>query len=112
MIDGNLAAVSFGGPNGTIAAAGFVGSQLCGELAVGSHIHHSEIRRRLNSKVTSREWDCLLWAGEGKTDWETSVILGISRSTVTKHIASARDKLGAANKAHAIAQAIRTKLLR
>jgi LuxR family quorum sensing-dependent transcriptional regulator len=53
-----------------------------------------------------------LWAGEGKTNWEISAILGISKSTVTKHIMAAREKLGAVSKAHAIATAIRTKLLR
>lgn len=62
--------------------------------------------------ITAREHECLLWAGEGKTDWEISIILGISRSTVVKHIGSARRKLGAANKAHAIALAIRIQLLR
>nr|WP_244613872.1 helix-turn-helix domain-containing protein [Nitrobacter winogradskyi] len=51
--------------------------------------------------MTPREWDCLLWAGEGKTDWEISVIPGISRSTVTKHIMAARAKLGAV-KAHSL----------
>lgn len=64
------------------------------------------------SVVTTRESDCLLWASEGKTDWEISVILGISRSTVTKHILSARQKLGAVSKAHAIAIALRNSILR
>lgn len=40
------------------------------------------------------------------------MILGISRSTVIKHIAAAREKLGAVKNAHAIAKAIRTKLMR
>lgn len=80
------------------------------DYAVGSLLHHAESRRRLDPQLTAREHDCLLWAGEGKTDWEISVILGISRSTVIKHIAAAREKLGAVNKAHAIAKAIRTKL--
>ena len=62
--------------------------------------------------ITAREHECLLWAGEGKTDWEISIILGISRSTVVKHVGSARRKLGATNKAHAIALAIRIQLLR
>ena len=64
------------------------------------------------SVVTTRESDCLLWASEGKTDWEISVILGISRSTVTKHILSARQKLGAVSKARAIAIALRNSILR
>lgn len=68
--------------------------------------------RENRSAVTTRESDCLLWTSEGKTDWEISVILGISRSTVTKHILSARQKLGAVSKAHAIAIALRNSILR
>jgi LuxR family quorum sensing-dependent transcriptional regulator len=54
----------------------------------------------------------LLWASEGKTDWEISVILGISRPTVTKHLLSARQKLNAVNRAHLIGEALRNKLIR
>ncbi len=62
--------------------------------------------------LTAREKDCLSWASEGKTDWERSVILGIARSTVLKHIASAREKLGATNKFHAVSIALRSKILK
>jgi LuxR family transcriptional regulator, quorum-sensing system regulator BjaR1 len=80
--------------------------------ALGRHLHRIATWQRVSSDLTAREWDCLLWAGEGKTNWEISAILGISKSTVTKHIMAAREKLGAVSKAHAIAMAIRTKLLR
>ncbi|WP_245270124.1 helix-turn-helix transcriptional regulator [Nitrobacter hamburgensis] len=65
------------------------------ELCYRTLVRLRRPRSRGNKLVTPRELDCLLWAGEGKTDWEISVILGISPSTVTKHIASARDKLNA-----------------
>ncbi|MCV9937367.1 hypothetical protein OIU35_13490 [Boseaceae bacterium BT-24-1] len=41
-----------------------------------------------------------------------SIILGISKPTVTKHILSAREKLGAVTKAHAIAIALREMIIR
>ncbi len=44
--------------------------------------------------LTPRETECLLWASQGKTAWEISVILHISRSTVIFHIKNARRKLG------------------
>jgi LuxR family quorum sensing-dependent transcriptional regulator len=53
----------------------------------------------------------LLWGAEGKTDWETAMILGISKPTVTKHILSARRKLDAAAKTHAVAIALREKII-
>ncbi len=112
MLEGDLAAISFGGPSADISTADLSMLNFAASYALGTYLHRRERRRRLDPHLSGREYDCLLWAGEGKTDWEISVILGISRSTVIKHIVSARDKLGAVNKAHAIAKAIRTKLLR
>lgn len=112
MLDGSLAAVSFGGSRASVdpegrAVLGFVAS-----YAVGNFLHFRESRRRILGQLTPREFDCLLWAAEGKTDWEISVILGISKSTVVKHLLSAREKLGAVTKGHAIAIALRSKLIR
>lgn len=110
-LEGSLAAVSFGGPNKVADVGELASLNFAASYALGSHLHRQAMRKRLTNTLTPREHDCLLWAGEGKTDWEISIILGISRSTVLKHIASARDKLGAVNKAHAIATALRIKLL-
>lgn len=112
-VDGAHAAFSFGGVRLQIgeedaAAFAFVTNFAAGRLlTIGS-------RRKLGgtSRLTPREVDCLLWSAEGKTDWEISKILGISRSTVLKHMASAREKLGAMNRAHAIAIAMRANLVR
>ncbi|MGU3422925.1 helix-turn-helix transcriptional regulator [Methylobacterium sp. D54C] len=63
-------------------------------------------------ELSPRERECLSWAAEGKTDWEIGVITNVSRATVSKHLASAREKLGAVSKYHAIAVAFRSKVLR
>src|SRR3546814_1148982 len=39
--------------------------------------------------ITDRQRDCVQWAARGKSDWETSQILDISRETVTSHIKEA-----------------------
>lgn len=111
-IDGEIASLSFGGPETLPVSADLSVLNFAASYALGRHLHRIANWQRVSSNLTAREWDCLLWAGEGKTNWEISVILGISRSTVTKHIMAAREKLGAVSKAHAIATAIRTKLLR
>jgi LuxR family quorum sensing-dependent transcriptional regulator len=111
-IDGEIASLSFGGPVTLPVSADLSVLNFAASYALGRHLHRIATRQRVSSNLTPREWDCLLWAGEGKTNWEISAILGISRSTVTKHIMAAREKLGAVSKAHAIATAIRTKLLR
>jgi LuxR family quorum sensing-dependent transcriptional regulator len=59
-----------------------------------------------------READCLPGAVEGKSALDIAVILGITRSTVLKHLRSAGDKLDAANRAHAVVKAMRQKLIR
>lgn len=54
--------------------------------------------------LTRREIDCMAFVADGKTDWEISVILGVSEATVRFHIDNARRKLDAVNRAHAVAR--------
>ena len=61
--------------------------------------------------LTRRERQCLGWCAEGKSYWETAVILGISERTVSFHMKAARGKLNAASNAHAVAIAMRAGLL-
>jgi LuxR family quorum-sensing system transcriptional regulator CciR len=44
--------------------------------------------------LTDRQRDCLLWAARGKSDWEISRILGISRETLIQHLKQARERYG------------------
>jgi len=110
-LDHPLAAVSFGGMRDDLSDNDQSALAFVSNFAVGHWLALRRPKSISNTPVTPREFDCLLWAGEGKTDWEISVILGISRATVRKHILSAREKLGASNKTHAIAIAIRMKIL-
>lgn len=54
--------------------------------------------------VSAREAECLHWTGEGKTDAEIAIILGISAATVRSHLENARMKLGARNRIEAVAR--------
>ena len=62
-------------------------------------------------RLTDRERDALAWVAEGKSDWETSVILGVSESTVRFHVDNARKKLGAVNRTQAVARLAAARLL-
>lgn len=64
------------------------------------------------SRLTAREVECLSCCAEGKTYWETAVILGISERTVVFHMQSARQKFAASTNAEAVAKAIRHGLVR
>ncbi|OYU86100.1 MAG: LuxR family transcriptional regulator [Bradyrhizobiaceae bacterium PARB1] len=110
-LDHRTAALSFGGARDDLSNSDRSALAFLANFAIGHWLHLRRPRSTRNRMLSPREFDCLLWAGEGKTDWEISVILGISRSTVTKHISSAREKLGAVNKTHAVAIAMRMKIL-
>jgi LuxR family transcriptional regulator, quorum-sensing system regulator CviR len=85
---------------------------------VGPHLHlaFSRILRLEQAKarqvnLSSREREVLEWLQEGKSSWETSVILGISERTVNFHVYNVTRKLGASNRAQALAVAARLGLL-
>ena len=61
--------------------------------------------------LTRRELECVNWCADGKSYWETAVILGISERTVSFHMEAVRSKLNAATNAHAVAMALRAGLL-
>lgn len=44
--------------------------------------------------LTDRQRDCVLWAARGKSDWETSRILGVSEETVARHIKDGCERYG------------------
>lgn len=62
-------------------------------------------------RLTGREYDCLAYVAAGKSDWEISVILNLSQSTVRFHVDNARRKLEAATRAHAVARATASGLI-
>lgn len=61
--------------------------------------------------LTVGERRVLLWCGNGKTSFEISRILGLSEHTVNHYIASAVRKLDATNRTHAIAKALKMKIV-
>lgn len=67
------------------------------------------VTARATDLLTTREREVLTWAAAGKSYWETSEILAISRATVETHLLHARRKLDAVTTAQAIVRAIRTR---
>ncbi|MBA5778997.1 LuxR family transcriptional regulator [Stappia sp. F7233] len=110
--DGAIAAISFGGERLELPpeAPGMI--SMIGSYAIGRAIElRSREARRRDAGLTPREIECLKWAADGKTEWEISVILTISEHTADKHLANAQRKLRAANRAQAIANAMRLGLI-
>lgn len=60
--------------------------------------------------LSPREIEVLTWAARGKSAGEISEILDIAKRTVDAHALSAVRKLGAVNRMHAVAIAVRDRL--
>jgi len=61
--------------------------------------------------LSERERDCLRWAAEGKTSWETARILDISEHTVNFHVKNACRKLGVRTRRAAAVMAVQRQML-
>jgi LuxR family quorum sensing-dependent transcriptional regulator len=111
-LDGHIVALSLGGEAAEVpkAAYGMIGMVSAYAICRAIELRDREGRRQ-RSRLTEREAECLKWAAEGKTEWEISEILSISEHTADKHLSNARRKLGAANRAQAVANAIRWGLI-
>jgi LuxR family quorum sensing-dependent transcriptional regulator len=66
---------------------------------------HSSVR------LTPREREAIAWASQGKSAWEIGEILNITQRTAEEHLATAARKLGAVNRTHAVAIAIRLNII-
>ena len=62
-------------------------------------------------KLTGRECEVLTWAARGKSAEEIGEILNITKRTVDAHVQNAILKLGASNRTHAVAVALRAGIL-
>jgi LuxR family quorum sensing-dependent transcriptional regulator len=66
---------------------------------------------RQSARLTPREREVIAWASQGKSAWEIGEILHIAQRTAEEHLATAARKLGAVNRTHAVAIAIRQKII-
>ncbi|WP_083467882.1 LuxR family transcriptional regulator [Methylobacterium tarhaniae] len=68
-------------------------------------------RQRGTPRCSPREIECIQWAAAGKTGWETSEILSLSHRTVEDYLNTAAQKLGATNRVHLVAKALRQGII-
>jgi DNA-binding CsgD family transcriptional regulator len=61
--------------------------------------------------LSKKEVECLKWAAAGKTSAETAMITELTENAVNHCMAASVKKLNASNRAHAIAKAIRLRLI-
>ena len=78
-----------------------------GEARANMHVG----ARAEKTTLSARERECLHWTASGKTSSEIATILELSEHTVNHYLSAACQKLGATNRAHAVARAIRAGLV-
>ena len=88
-----------------VAAAQFRAAYLLAEM-----VDH-DVRAEPADPLSERERECLFWVSEGKTTDDVALIVGVSANTANRYIAQAIRKLSAANRAKAVATAIRRGIL-
>jgi LuxR family quorum sensing-dependent transcriptional regulator len=66
----------------------------------------------IKTKLTARESEVLRWVANGKSAWEIGEILNITKRTVDEHVQGGVRKLGAANRTHAVAIALRDGIIK
>lgn len=62
--------------------------------------------------LSPRQMECLKWLAEGATDQELAVAMYVEIATAKQHVHDVRIKLGARNRAHAVAIGFRTGVLK
>ena len=71
----------------------------------------NEQNEHVETALSVREREVLAWASQGKTAWETGMLLSISENTVNKHLQAAARRLGCTSKAQAVARAFERGML-
>jgi LuxR family transcriptional regulator, quorum-sensing system regulator LasR len=62
-------------------------------------------------RLSPRQREVLMWSAEGKTTWETSIIMKCTEATVNYHLRQVIRKLDATNKTHAVSRALHLGLI-
>jgi len=63
-------------------------------------------------ELNKREIQILTWSARGRTSQEIALKLGLSKRTVDSYIDSARTKLHATTRTHAVVKAVTRRLIR
>ncbi len=62
-------------------------------------------------RLSSRQREVLIWTAQGKTTWETSIIMKCAEATVNYHLKQVFRKLRVTNKTHAVSRALNLGLI-
>ncbi len=81
------------------------------ELANADRGASNKAVERVHGALSKREREIVQWVREGKTNQQIGEVLGISALTVKNHVQSILRKLGASNRAQAVAMVMNAQLI-
>jgi len=90
-------------PLESLAAAHYVGA-LAFDAAENLREPKADIPR--GPQLTPRQRDCVVLVAQGKSDWEIGQVLGISESTVHKHIEDAKRRFGVSTRVQLVVRSL------
>lgn len=108
---GRIASLHLGFEAADVSPAELRAIQFCGLMLTERLLEFEAADPEPVDPLTRRERDALALVADGKTDWEVSVILGIAEATARFHIDNGRKKLGAVNRAQAVARMANRRLI-
>jgi len=91
-------------PLGSLAAAHYVGAMAFDAAENLRRARSGDLRR--GPQLTPRQRDCVALAAQGKSDWEIGQVLGISDSTVHKHIEDAKRRFGVSTRIQLVVRSL------
>lgn len=109
--DGMIASLHLGFGDAELEEEQSLAVQLAGLVLTEHLITFANEEASAPVNLTPRERDSLALVAEGKTDWEISVILGVSEATARFHVDNGRRKLGAVTRAQAVARLVNQRLI-
>jgi LuxR family quorum sensing-dependent transcriptional regulator len=109
--EGAIASLHLGMGDSDLPAEEGRAIQMAGLMLTERLLDFADFPRQPAVRLTPRERDALALVADGKTDWEVSVILGVSEATARFHVDNARAKLGAVNRTQAVAKLVHQRLI-
>jgi LuxR family quorum-sensing system transcriptional regulator CciR len=91
-------------PLSSLAAAHYVGALAFDAAENLRHAQSAELPR--GPHLTPRQRDCVVLVAQGKSDWEIGQLLGISESTVHKHIEDAKRRFAVSTRIQLVVRSL------
>lgn len=95
-------------PRQALPAAQYVGCfafEAARRIQQVEHARQSDVDEH-QRRLTQRQFDCLVLAAQGKSDWHIAQLLGISADTVHQHIEAAKRRYGVASRTQLVVRAL------